>query len=105
MRRIIRELEQAAEKRLEPVPDPTEAARAAALERQQRLAAEMRALEAERLAQQQRAQEIMAVRNKVVPISHAPIPMGSVRADLGNRRELRRAIVLREILGAPVALR
>ena len=105
MRRIIRELEAAAEKRLEPQPDPEEAARAAVLERQQRLAAEMRALESARLAQQRRAGEI-AVAAAKAPSRIARFPAGGdVRAGLRDPRELRRAVVLREILGAPVGFR
>lgn len=107
MRRIIRELEEAAEKRFEPQPDPEEAARAAVLERQQRLAAEVRALEAERLEEQKRTQEIVAMARVARANADRPalVPVVDVRSGLRNARELRRAIVLREILGAPVGLR
>jgi len=107
MRRIIRELEEAAEKRLESQPDPEEAARAAAVERQQRLASEMRVLEAQRLAEQKRAQGIAAMtkRTQSDSVRLGSLPADDIRSGLRDPRELRRAIVLREILGAPVAFR
>lgn len=105
MRRIIKEIEAAAQKSFEPQPDPEAAARAATLERQKTLAAEMRALEAQRLEEQRRVRAI-ALATKRRPItSLAGATASDVRSGLRDPRELRRAIVLREILGAPVGLR
>lgn len=105
MRRIMKELEQAAERRFEPEPDPAIAERAAALARQHQLAEEMRAQEAARLREEQRARELAALRKKKAAVKAPVYAMGSLRSALGDPKELRRAIVLREVLGPPVGLR
>lgn len=100
MRRPIKP--QSAPQRSEDLPT------AYVLERQRRLAEEMRALEAARQAEQQRAAEIAAVRTPApaagMPARPAAAPLIG-RGDLRDPRALRRAIVLREILGPPVGLR
>jgi hypothetical protein len=105
MRRIVKKLEEAAERRFEPTDDTAERE---ALERQQKLEEQLRALEVTRLAQQRRAADIAAAgrrRNEaIVPIELGG-PAGRLRQQLRDPRELRRVVVLREILGAPVALR
>jgi hypothetical protein len=85
-------------------PPQSHAAMAAVLERQEQLAAQMRELERARLVQERRAAEIAATKPAAEPL--APIMnRGSLLADLHQKQGLRRAVVLREVLGAPVALR
>jgi hypothetical protein len=105
LRRVIEELE----RRAEPVrrPPPLVEVTSAELERQQRLAEEMRALEESRLVAQRRAAKLAeAVR---VDAESERGKMGPTRKqlleDLTDRQKLRRAFVLREVLGPPVSLR
>jgi hypothetical protein len=77
---------------------------AAIIERQRQLAEQMQALEAAKRAQQQRAGEIGAARS-VVPATSGAQVRREVVAELRDPHALRRAIVLREVLGAPVGLR
>lgn len=105
MRKIIRKLEEAAEARgLEPADD---SATRAVLERQRKLEEEMRALEAARAAERQRAAALAAARREGGEKREAAaMPMrGGLREELRDPRALRRAFVLREVLGAPVSLR
>lgn len=89
-----------------PVIVADEAAEKAALARQARLAEQMRVLEAERQAEHRRAQEIAERhRQEAEPVVAPAFPLGNLRDQVRDPRELRRAIVLREILGAPVGLR
>jgi len=88
---------------------------AEALERQRRLADEMRALEAERREAQQRAEQLAAQRRareiaerqaRETGASLDPaLASASLHATLRTPAALRRAIVLREVLGPPVSLR
>lgn len=104
MRKIIRKIEEAAQ---EPQWRPMEDAEtAAALERQRKLEEQMRALEAARAAEQRRAAELAARRaeremREATPSTHG----GSLRGELRDPQALRRAFVLREVLGTPVGLR
>lgn len=104
MRKIVRKMEEAAEAaaaRLEPAEDVETKA---ALERQRKLADELRALEAARKMEEQRAATAAALQRA----EEAPLVMAGrrdLREQLRDPQELRRAIVLREILGAPVGLR
>lgn len=109
MRKIVRKLEEAAEaaeRRFELADD---GAAQAALERQRRLEEQMRALEAAREAERRRAAEIAAaVRQDERGAARGvrvPSPVMGLRAQLRDPGELRRAIVLREVLGPPVGLR
>ncbi len=105
MRRIAEALEEAAQRRFE---DPEETAQREELERRQKLEAQMRALEAARAAEEQRAQAAAAaVMRRTMPataVLEFPDATG-VREQVRDRNGLRRAIVLTEILGAPVGLR
>jgi len=103
MQRVGRKIEEMAEPWLRPAD---EAATQAVLERQEKLAEEMRALDAARLAQQRRASEIAAAKKAERPAGdRAVAAWKDLRGDLHDPRALRRAIVLREVLGAPVGLR
>lgn len=100
MRRILREIGEAAQARIEPVVDSGAEARAQ-IERQNQLAEQLRALEASRMAERRRITE----REAVPPGRRPAIEGAEIRSTLRNPRELRRAVLLREILGPPVALR
>jgi hypothetical protein len=98
------------ERRFQPPPPVIQESRqahTAQLERQEELAEQMRILEESRvLAQRRAAQAKAAVRNE----SQSERGMltasrGNLLTDLRDPRSLRRAFVLREVLGPPVALR
>ena len=83
------------------------ATNAAVLERQQQLADQMRALEAARVLEQRRAVQVTAAL-KTESESERGMLVGSrggLLADLRDPSSLRRAFVLREVLGPPVGLR
>lgn len=86
------------ELRREPVPPP--AATARILERQREMAEQMRALEESRRTAQRSAAAVAPV--AVPPVSPA---RGELLSELRGAKNLRRAMVLREVLGPPVALR
>lgn len=80
---------------------------AAAVARQEELAEQMRLLEEARGLARRRAAEIAAAR-KAESDSEAGVlatARGTLLADLREPQSLRRALVLREVLGPPVALR
>ena len=93
---------------VEPFFTPaTTTATAAVLERQQQLADQMRALEAARVLEQRRAVQVTAAL-KTESESERGMLVGSrggLLADLRDPPSLRRAFVLREVLGPPVGLR
>lgn len=109
MRRVVREFEQATERWREPEPDAEARARAAEIARQARLAEEMRALQQQREAEARRfAQDAAAAVAQSMRRAVSVAGGAGGRAWTGRLRdpnELRRAIVLREILGPPVGLR
>ena len=88
--------------------DPSVTAAAnAVLERQQQLANQMRALEQARATEQRRAAQVTAA-IKTESESERGLLTGSrgdLLADLRDPASLRRAFVLREVLGTPVGLR
>ena len=88
----------------QPAPQPSQMEMSAVLERQQQLAAQMRELERARGVQQRRATEISTAA-AVAAMPAAPASRGGLLADLRQAQNLRRAILLREVLGPPVALR
>ncbi len=113
MRKISREIREAAEREFDPQAEQRRreeeaAAHRATLARQEKLEEEMRVLEAARLAEQRRAAEILTARQEqgarleARRVAGAGLTIGDA---LRDPRELRRVIVLREVLGAPVALR
>jgi len=109
MRRAPRQPEPEVVRRFEPEPEPepeTDAETTAVLVRQQKLAEQLRTLEEARRTQQRRAVVTAGERTAeraayagAMPVRH------EVTADLRDPRALRRAIVLREVLGTPVGLR
>lgn len=107
LRRVVREFEQAAERWREPEPDAAQA-RAAELQRQARLAEELRAMHEQRAAEARRTAEraaaaVAASMRRPVSLTGGGRPTWVGR--LHDPGEVRRAVVLREILGPPVALR
>lgn len=109
--RVLREVREAAEKEFDPAVEERRraeeaAAHQAVLARQEKLAEEMRALEAARVVEQKRVAAILAQRRE---LRSDAVTRGTDEASLTGAlrdpRELRRAFVLREVLGAPVALR
>jgi len=105
MRRLSAQLERRVRQAApEPASEPTTTA---VLYRQEQLADQLRGLEDTRLSALRRATEVAATA-KGVAESHAgvrAVARGELLADLRDGRSLRRAFVLREILGAPVGLR
>ncbi len=110
--RVQRKLEEMAAQRERA---RVEAEQSEAMERQRRLAEEMRALENERREAQQRAEQLAAQRRAreaaeragrepSAPLDPA-VASASLHASLRTPAALRRAIVLREVLGPPVSLR
>jgi hypothetical protein len=91
--------------RRESVPPPVMAPsnHAAVLERQQELAEQLRILEETRRTTQRKAALVAAATAK--DTVHPFGPRGDLLADLRGARNLRRAMVLREVLGPPVGLR
>jgi hypothetical protein len=87
----------------QPAPAMSHAAMSAVLERQAQLAEQLRELEQAREKQKLRAAEIAADAAPAAPA--APVSRGGLLADLRQAQNLRRAILLREVLGPPVALR
>lgn len=79
----------------------------AVLERQQQLAEKMRALEEARAAAQRRAAQLAVATKEEAETSGAvrTLARGNLLLDLREPESLRRAFVLREVLGPPVALR
>jgi hypothetical protein len=87
----------------EPDPEPIDPA---ALERQQQLAEQIRALDEARVVTERRAAQVVAQReNSAASASTATASHAGWLGDVRNPQALRRAFVLREVLGPPVALR
>ncbi|MBK9990603.1 MAG: hypothetical protein IPP19_07715 [Verrucomicrobia bacterium] len=80
------------------------AADMAMLERQQVLAEKLRELQAQR-REHDRPAEVFAEKTALAMSASSTAVRGSVLADLRNPVSVRRAIVLREVLGTPVGLR
>ena len=107
--RMLEELQKRAQPQPEAAPPPLVSARVsnAELERQEELAAQLKALEEARADAKRRAAHV--VEGKRVTAESEPAlrsaARGQLLADLSDPKSLRRAFVLREVLGAPVALR
>ena len=102
MRRIVRRIEEAAAEL-----QPKEPEALTVLRRQRELADQMHSLEAARAAEVQRAAQVAAMSSLARRAVSAPeLPVRDPwLAQLRDPRDVRRAVVLREILGAPVGLR
>ena len=106
-RRILRKLEEAAANMEPSAEDPAAAIRAEEAARRARQAEELRELEVARETQERYAAALAAAQKKQreKAILQAPVLQKSFRAALRDPQELRRAVILREVLGPPVALR
>jgi hypothetical protein len=80
---------------------------AAEVERQQRIADELKQAEESRLLAQRRAEALAADKRAEAESEAAlrSVARDRVMGDLSDPQSLRRAFVLREVLGAPVGLR
>ena len=106
MRKVVRKLEEAARQFEQPDDSARERERAAEVARQARLAEQLRELEEARAVQQRRAAAIMAQNaRRVEAPSRDAIAGRDLKGMLKDPREVRRAFVLREILGPPVSSR
>ncbi|HTO05303.1 MAG TPA: hypothetical protein VL069_16450 [Opitutus sp.] len=106
MRRVVRKLEEAASRFDEPIRDREAEARAEEIARQAKLAEKLRELEQARAVQERRAAEILRGKKlRQAAVNPKPVVGGELHQRLRDSREVRRAIVLREILGPPVGLR
>lgn len=105
--RMLEELQRRAQQPTSPPPPLVQKVNTAELERQQRLADELRAAEETRLLAQRRAAHLAAERAAEAESETALRTATHDRLldDLRNPQNLRRAVVLREILGTPVGLR
>ena len=107
--RMLQELQKRAQPQPVAEPPPMVAARvnSAELERQEQLAAQLKALEDARADAKRRAAHV--VEGKRVTAESEPAlrsaARGQLLTDLADPKSLRRAFVLREVLGAPVGLR
>jgi hypothetical protein len=106
MRRVVRKIEEAAARLEERPEDPEAAVRTAELARQAKLAERLRELEQARAAEERRTASILSARKPREVVTRKST---SAAEDLRNRLrdpdEFRRAVLLREVLGPPVALR
>lgn len=106
--RMLEELQKRAQPPPAPPPPVVAAHNTAELQRQQRLADEIKALEESRMAAQRRAAAIAVEESAAVATAGAAKRSAArehLLEDLSDTTSLRRAIVLREVLGAPVGLR
>jgi hypothetical protein len=109
--RMLEELQRKAQQHLPTPPPPSpvvvERRHLAEIERQQRLADELKALEEARHVAQRRAAHVAA--DRLAVIESEPAMRGEARkrllADLSGTESLRRAFLLKEVLGTPVGLR
>ncbi|MEO7319760.1 MAG: hypothetical protein ABIZ56_12290 [Chthoniobacteraceae bacterium] len=108
IKRMLEELE----RRAQPAPPPPAAPpvlvnRTAELERQEQLAEELRVLDETRVLVERRARK--AADAKVLEARSMPAlrtaARGRLMADLHDRESVKRAFVLREVLGTPAGLR
>ncbi len=110
LRRMLTQLEKRREPEptFAPPPPPVLPDRSRAeLERQYRLAEEMKALEEARAVAKRRAAQLAAAQAEVASSKGAlrSVARGRLLEDLKDPQSLRRAVVLREVLGTPVGLR
>jgi len=108
--RMLEELQKRAQPQPERMPPPVlypEVRNNAEMERQERLAEELRGLEEQRVLVQRRAAHVAAEKTAETN-SSAGVRTAARDRTLGDLRDpqaLRRAFVLREVLGPPVGLR
>jgi hypothetical protein len=108
MRRLLVELDRKVETQSPPPPPAVEEPTAAALMvRQEQLAKELRSLEETRVLVERRAAGIATIQKDFAESEAGgkKVVRDELLADLRGASNLRRAFLLREVLGAPIALR
>ena len=112
LKRMFEELERRAQPTPPPVPRPAAPPpvlvnRNAELARQEEIAEQMRQLEESRMLAQRRARQAAAAREAEAGSQAAlrTAARGRLMSDLQDRESLKRAFVLREVLGTPAGLR
>lgn len=106
VRRVVRKLEEAAANFEERYKDPEEAERVSEMARQAKLAERMRELQLAQAAEEKRAAAILLAQKRRVPVVRELVTDADlIRSRLRDPHELRRAVILREILGPPVGSR
>ena len=108
IRRMFEEVERKLQPpALPPEPPPLAQHRRAELERQQELAQQMKALEEQRALAQKRAAHLAEQQKAEATSERRVLAAARTRTleDLRDPQALRRAFVLREVLGTPVGLR
>lgn len=108
--RMLEELQRKAQQHAPPPPPPpvvVARSNSGELERQQRIAEELKAVEDARLVTRRRAAHLATDKESVAQSEPALRTAAHDRLllDLRDPQSLRRAIVLREVLGTPVGLR
>ena len=108
LRRVFEELQRQAQPPPPPVPAaPVVDRRGYELERQQKLADQLRSVEESRVLAQRRATQATAITKEAAgsEMGQRSAARGRALDDLHSPESLRRAFVLREVLGTPVGLR
>jgi hypothetical protein len=107
LRRVFEEVERKLQPAPAPEPPPLVSHRRAELERQQQLVDQMKALEETRTLVQRRATHLAEEEKAEAASETRILAVARARAmeDLRDPDALRRAFVLREVLGPPVGLR
>jgi hypothetical protein len=108
MRRILRKIEEAAEQATPSESAQDRSAAANELARQRMLEERMREMEATKLVRENQLRTqvaLLAKKRSGLNEPSAPLTTGRLGRALLSPQELRRAIVLREVLGPPVSLR
>jgi hypothetical protein len=107
LKRMLDEIERRAPQAVPEPPRLVMQSNRAELERQEQLADELRALEEAKVVAQRRAAHLRDAQK--ASANHETIRRSAVHArvmdDLRDAQSMRRAFVLREVLGPPVALR
>lgn len=106
-KRVLAEIERRVQPKVFTPPPAPAVSEAAALARQEELAEQMRVLEESRMLARRRAAEIAAMQQAEKESESGALKTARVvlLADLRDPKSLRRAFVLREVLGAPVSMR
>ena len=110
--KMLEELQRRAQQHI-PVPPPAppplvaERRNIAEIERQERIAEELRAAEEARRVAQRRAAQVAAANQRIAQgrVALRQVARERLLADLSDPQSLRRAFVLREVLGTPVGMR
>ena len=101
-RTVVRRAEPEWVRKVEPAPVPSGETLVASLERQEQLAFKLQELADQRALAERRASAIAV---SAAAVAQRALAGDELRRDLRDPRSLRRAMILREVLGTPVGLR